>query len=307
MSKKMLICTIVVLSFNSFSKGKIVYGEDNRKNYYESSKKWQKFSKSVGGIIFKDRAIKLENSTLMNPKSLGKKMGLCPEESFKDEPGATSCTFFLVAKDKVVTAGHCVKKDNACENMTFIFDYTVKEENARPKMLLKNEEVYKCKKILSSALENIENKDETVTHTLDYALVELDREVTDREPLKLKYHGRTDIENFKAPKINEKVVVLGHPSGLPMKIADGAKVVKTDSKHYFTTNLDTFGGNSGSPVLSESTGEVLGILVRGQEDYIFDEKRKCNKVNIVKKVEDIKETVKGESVSHIYQIEELYK
>ena len=71
---------------------------------------------------------------------------------------------------------------------------------------------------------------------------------------------------------------MGHPSGLPMKIAGGSKVHALE-KHYFVANLDTFTGNSGSPVLNEKTGLVEGILVRGGKDYIFDFDEGCYYVN----------------------------
>ena len=55
-----------------------------------------------------------------------------------------------------------------------------------------------------------------------------------------------------------------------MKIADGAWVRKNTNPVFFQTNLDAFGGNSGSPVLNSETGEVEGILVRGEIDYSYD-------------------------------------
>ena len=37
---------------------------------------------------------------------------------------------------------------------------------------------------------------------------------------------------------------------------------------YFVANLDTYGGNSGSPVFNSDTHEVEGILVRGERDFV---------------------------------------
>jgi hypothetical protein len=52
-----------------------------------------------------------------------------------------------------------------------------------------------------------------------------------------------------------------------MKIAPNASVRSNVFVDYFGANLDAFGGNSGSPVFNENTGEVEGILVRGYQDY----------------------------------------
>jgi len=46
---------------------------------------------------------------------------------------------------------------------------------------------------------------------------------------------------------------------------------------FFDANLDTFGGNSGSPVFDARTNAVVGILVRGADDY--REEGGCDVVN----------------------------
>ena len=41
-------------------------------------------------------------------------------------------------------------------------------------------------------------------------------------------------------------------------------------------NLDTFSGNSGSPVFNKRTKRVEGILIAGETDYTFDMNQGCN-------------------------------
>ena len=48
---------------------------------------------------------------------------------------------------------------------------------------------------------------------------------------------------------------------------------------FFVCNLDTYGGNSGSPVFNSSTHELEGILVRGETDFIVTENG-CRKSNV---------------------------
>ena len=69
------------------------------------------------------------------------------------------------------------------------------------------------------------------------------------------------------------MVVIGYPSGLPTKIADQAQVRTNKHRNFFVANLDTFGGNSGSPVINKSSGLVEGILVRGESDYKYNRVR----------------------------------
>ena len=61
--------------------------------------------------------------------------------------------------------------------------------------------------------------------------------------------------------------VLGYPSGLPKKIAQGVLMTSQSNSLYFRTNLDTYGGNSGSPVFNSATGALTGILIEGEEDF----------------------------------------
>jgi hypothetical protein len=51
------------------------------------------------------------------------------------------------------------------------------------------------------------------------------------------------------------------------------------SNPFFVTNLDTFGSNSGSPVVNMDSYQVEGILVRGTTDYVLSEDGSCVQVN----------------------------
>jgi V8-like Glu-specific endopeptidase len=89
--------------------------------------------------------------------------------------------------------------------------------------------------------------------------------------------NKTALPYRKKGKINTnaKLVVIGHPSGLPQKVSDDGQILNNKEEDFFVTNLDTFGGNSGSPVVDLNSGMIEGILVRGEEDYIYDFKKGC--------------------------------
>ena len=42
----------------------------------------------------------------------------------------------------------------------------------------------------------------------------------------------------------------------------------TRAAPFFVANLDTYGGNSGSPVFNAASYKVEGILVRGENDFV---------------------------------------
>jgi hypothetical protein len=94
----------------------------------------------------------------------------------------------------------------------------------------------------------------------DFCLVRLNR------PAQVK----RVVEVRRAGKVADKAAlyVIGHPSGLPAKFADGANVRANSNAAFFSANLDTYGGNSGSPIFNSATHVVEGILVRGSTDFV---------------------------------------
>jgi V8-like Glu-specific endopeptidase len=163
---------------------------------------------------------------------------------------AAMCSGFLVSENVLVTAGHCIKNDADCASYKWVFDYKM-DHDKQDSMTVPSSSVYGCSKIISRTLDQF-SKD-------DYAVIQLDRKVTDRRPLHFRRSGGINV--------GDSVVVIGHPSGLPTKIADGANVRSRNTK-FFVANLDTYGGNSGSAVFNQKTGDVEGILVRGENDYV---------------------------------------
>jgi hypothetical protein len=65
-------------------------------------------------------------------------------------------------------------------------------------------------------------------------------------------------------------------------------------------NLDTYGGNSGSPVFNHRTGEVEGILVRGENDYVYDPGQGCQVSNRC-----ASDVCRGEDVTYITNVPTL--
>lgn len=80
------------------------------------------------------------------------------------------------------------------------------------------------------------------------------------------------------------------------------RVIKNNHPFWFSTNLDTFSGNSGGPVFNAETYEVEGVLVRGEQDYIMNDDRDCDSV---RKCEDDGSDCMGEEVVRVTNIEEL--
>jgi V8-like Glu-specific endopeptidase len=212
------------------------------------------------------------------------KKNVCPEQKFTDQGTAAICSGFLVAPDVLVTAGHCVTSESSCRDYYWVFDYALTSAGDNQYSTASKENVYRCKKIYAQELDN--------TTMMDFGIVLLDRPVEGRNPLKIS----------KEIRISDRtpIVVIGHPTGLPTKIAGGARVRDNSNQFFFSANLDTFGGNSGSAVFNEKTGDVVGILVRGESDYVNDDSRECQVVN---KCPD--SGCRGEDVTRIENIRQL--
>lgn len=179
----------------------------------------------------------------------GRSLNLCEDERFFEQSVLADCTGFLVAPNLLVTAGHCITNGHDCRHSRFVFDFAYLTAGQAPTHATKSS-VYRCKELIVSKNPDV---------GADFAVIKLDRPVIGRTPLRLRHHGRIGS--------GEDVLMIGHPEGLPMKIAGPAKV-RSSHHRVITANLDAFGGNSGSPVFNATTLEVEGILVRGDEDFI---------------------------------------
>lgn len=228
---------------------KVIYGEDDRLNVVNASQRWKDIAKSTVALV-KSSQISLSGSEYSLPRSTyGQSMGLCSSEPFFSEPNAAFCSGSLVAPNLIITAGHCVRSATDCSSTKFVFDYAIFQPGIFP-FSARTENVYSCAEIVAR---------EEESSGADYALIRLDRNVLGRQPLKIRRNGEASA--------GTALTVIGHPSGLPTKIASGGKVRSVNSKFY-VTNLDTYGGNSGSAVFNSLSGEIEGILVRGENDFV---------------------------------------
>ncbi len=261
----------------------VIYGEDNRKDVFESSNaSFIELSKSTAAMIKGSNLKLLTNNEIEITASTLQQRGICSKERFSQQISAANCSGFLVAEDKIVTAGHCIRSEADCMNFKWVFDYRV-DFSEQSSVNVPKTSVYSCKKIISRSLDSV-TKD-------DYAFIELDRKVLDRQPLKLRKSGK--IEK------GASLVVIGHPTGLPTKIADGANVRSLQGK-FFVANLDTYGGNSGSAVFNVETEEVEGILVRGETDYVLNSALGCQVSNVCPA-----DGCRGEDVTYIRNVSGL--
>lgn len=272
MNKVILSILLVSLKVNA-SGMDLIYGTDNRYETDEySNQMFREKAKSVAiRVLNRKLSVDQNNSDIINLLKIPMTAAIpnvCEDERFSSQNMLGDCSGFLIAKNKILTAGHCAFSEFECANTSWIFDY----KNDVTQIDAKN--VYKCKKIEAQSYKYEKR------HVSDYAIIELDRD-TDRAPLEFR--------KFGTPLLGTKLVLIGYPLGLPQKIADEASVKfyndedisnlwNAFSLHhdYFIANTDSYGGNSGSPIFNQRTGKVEGILVQGADDFQFNDEKGCS-------------------------------
>ena len=237
-----------------YERQKVIYGTDDRKDIFEINDAALLRDADCVVALFEKANIRDngDGTSTLQTEQFGTANDLCNSEPFRKQPVGAFCSGFLVAPDVVVTAGHCVDPPNTppVTDIRFVFGFRMKSATEPPGPI-PNGEIYKGQKLLGKQLTQA---------GLDWAVVRLDRRVTGHRPAPVRRRRRVGRD---AP-----VHVIGHPVGLPAKLAGGAIVRDNTPNPFFVANLDTYGGNSGSPVFNSRTHRVEGILVRGERDFV---------------------------------------
>lgn len=271
--KLLCIITLLSMTFSAVAGPKVIYGQDDRKDVYQTTNALHlSLAKSSAGMIKKSMFVKgaIANTfDLKDTTTLERGQNVCTSEKFSQQSLAPICSGFLVGPDTLITAGHCYNSfdtpENVCKSFSWVFDYEMKSASSNPTKGISIANIYNCKSVSKAQRDNL----------YDFAVIKLDRKVVGRTPLKYRTTGK--LSN------SASLVVIGHPTGLPTKISANGKVTLNSELTRFSTTLDTFHGNSGSAVFDAATGLIEGILIMGKNDYrpsISGNPRSCQVSNI---------------------------
>lgn len=266
----------VTLSLSIHARVEVIYGNDNRQDIYQiKDAKIKEYARSTAGLIKKDlfNTNPLKTiSSILRAETLSASQNICMTEAFANQLTAPICSGFLVAPDVLITAGHCynafTSPENVCKDFAWVFDYNMNSPTDNPTINISPDRVFNCKKVLSLVRDQ--------NH--DFAIIKLDRVAQGRKPLSFRKSG-------KIPD-NAQLIMIGHPTGLPTKIDATGKITYNQDTTRFSTNLDSFHGNSGSAVLNAKTGQIEGILIMGKTDYVPQDKSNPTSCQITNKCDD---------------------
>ncbi|MDP7640127.1 MAG: serine protease [Candidatus Hydrogenedentes bacterium] len=241
------------------SESKEIYGADDRIDLFEDpDPAVRALADSVAGLFASYNAPDRADGGVdfvFDPRD-GDDYWLCGDERFFDQPTAAYCTAFVVGPDLIATAGHCVSSWNL-EFVRVVFGFEMIDAET-PVTSVGPERVYRIVEVVA------------VEDTLfnDYAVLRVDRAIVSPGAAPLSLQADAIVRS------GTRVGVIGHPQGLPMKIAfgeDTAVRLSFPPSSQFSANFDASGGNSGSPVFNQETGEVEGIYVSSLVNDFVDE------------------------------------
>jgi V8-like Glu-specific endopeptidase len=236
----------------------LVYGPDDRREVFQYSGDILASANSAVALIDLNHLRKDTGGWKIEAKSLGEGWRLCAGERFENQPAPVCCTGVLITPSLIATAGHCAsgdcfKSDDDMSEFRFVFGFEM--SSAGPQLNFASEQVHKGRKIVAKS----------TTSSSDWAVIELETKVKDvvAEPAKIRSKG-------SMIQTGEPIYMVGHPLGLPKKVAENAKVRLSDaSSPFFLGNLDAYARNSGSPVFHMDTHFLEGILVAGNKDMVM--------------------------------------
>lgn len=289
MNKLIFTSLALCLTLSAHARQKAIYGSFG--NQFITQQTNQKIKEAATGVAYVTDKANLSkganDTTTVRGARLKDMANLCSKESFSNNiAAADNCTAFLIAPDLVMTAGHCMKSIQDCQSNSFIFGVNSAKE-IRNGFSINTSNVYQCKSIVTNTYDSLN----------DIAVVKLNRKVEYRHIFTLG----TDAEVRK----KSSVFMMGHPLGLALTYTSSAPVTHLDLATKFRSTLDSFGGNSGSPVIDTKTLKVLGVLVSGKEDFTEQTSNKCKNYarykdsdtgELIQRVEETKEFL----VNHRY-------
>lgn len=193
----------------------------------------------------------------LHHQSNGNFNALCSDQRWWNQPvvlersgeafGSFGYTGYLVAPDLVLTCWHGWDHFQHARQIA-IFDYSTASGSGVPVEL-------SAESVIEIAPTPVFGPDEARAASLcagDWVLLRLARPVArDLSPVELA-----------APRPGGLAYTLGHPLGLPLKLAQGGRVLGVEGA-TFRVALDTYTGNSGSPVFDAVSHALIGIVSEG--------------------------------------------
>lgn len=222
-----------------------VYGPDDRVEAYEVQRREHLQALACTAAIFLDAAVQAADDGLctLATRSFGAVKQLCPGVRFYNQPIGAAATGVLVGPDLLLTAAHVIRRVPH-ERARVVFGFHMDNPFAARERI-PAADVYRILEVVA--------RGEGQPPRGDWVLLRLDRRADDR-PF-------ADLAPDHPLPPGHPIYTVGHPMGLPVKLAGNARVLATGDADHFTANLDVFPACSGSPVFDAETHALAGIVL----------------------------------------------
>jgi V8-like Glu-specific endopeptidase len=242
------------------------------KKYQLIKQNWQ----SVVMIVHKDLLKQQGNKTIIEATRLKQQkidgIPVCADIPFGNQ-FAPYCqgTGFFINNTTIATAAHVFEEENLdcydrdITNYRFITGVTLNSETLNQGIVVSNNNIYVPDATKLNSGTTIK-KGMCQQGNYDWALVKV-------KPLM----PSGSLPNFNMaissmPQSDStQVYTFGHGLGLPLKFSFDAQIWNSkdeDTPYLYYSELDMFGGNSGSPVFNAKTNQLIGIFIAGAEDFV---------------------------------------
>jgi hypothetical protein len=239
-------------------RSRVVYATDDRLELYLApTGALREFGRRSVVALVNDAALAAtsgsEPTALFSAPSWQERRNLCDAAPFAAQPAAASCSGVLVAKDLILTAGHCARNLD-CGSVSVVFGYYYEREGEPAP--LSADDVYRCADVPVFEVPSLRGD-------VDYGFVRLDRPASaDKRPAALAV-AATPVD-ATAP-----LYAFTFGGGVPLKLEPHVQVrdPRPYDLDYFVAALDSFEGASGGPLIGED-GRVVGVVSSGLDDYV---------------------------------------
>jgi hypothetical protein len=190
-----------------------------------------------------------------------------------EDPGSVSgqrwASGALISDDLFLTAGHCFKQQppgwmvpqrngqpvspqEIAQLMCVCFDFQIDRATGktRPEVCFPVLELLEC-------FPSADNPDPA----FDYAIVRLGRG-DESEMLPGRIFGKLNVAKVDLTDKNASLCIIQHPNRKEKKVEAGHLLDIRDGRLAYN-DIGTFGGSSGAPILNGSTGEIVGVHIKG--------------------------------------------